>query len=298
MIADSIADIIGNTPIVRLNNINSNILAKCEFMNPLGSVKDRIALKMIKSAIEDKKIDKNGTIIEATSGNTGIALAGICASLNIKLILTMPESMSKERVDLLKGLGAKVILTKAQDGMIGSINEAIKINNELKNSFIIGQFENENNVKSHEETTALEILKELPNLKYFITSIGTGGTISGIAKILKEKNSNIKIIGIEPKQSPLISKGEFNTHKIQGIGANFIPKILNLDLIDEIVTIDENEAIDMAKALAKKEGLMVGISAGANVCGAIKLSEKYDNEEILTILCDSGQRYLSCGLYE
>jgi cysteine synthase A len=298
MIVNNISEIIGNTPIVRLNNINRNIIAKCEFMNPLGSVKDRIALNMIQEAISLKKIDKNGTIIEATSGNTGIALAGICASMNLKLILTMPESMSIERRNLLKGLGANIVLTPKEDGMMGAVNKALEINKELDNSIILSQFENVNNPLSHEKNTVVEILEQTKgNIDIFITSIGTGGTFMGISKVLKEKIPDIKVIAIEPKQSPLIKTGCSGLHKIQGIGANFIPKIVDKSVIDDIILVDEEDAINMSRQLAKKEGLLVGISSGANVCGAIEVSKEYKDKEILTFLCDGAERYLSSGLF-
>jgi cysteine synthase A len=298
MIVNNISQIIGNTPIIRLNNINRNIIAKCEFMNPLGSVKDRIALNMIQEALLSKKIDKNGIIIEATSGNTGIALAGICASMNLKLILTMPESMSVERRDLLKGLGADIVLTSKESGMVGAVNKAFEINKELDNSIILSQFENINNPLSHEKNTVVEILEQTKgNIDIFITSIGTGGTFMGVSKVLKEKIPDIKVIAIEPKQSPLIKIGCSGLHKIQGIGANFIPKIVDKSLIDDVILVDEEDAINMSRQLAQKEGLLVGISAGANVCGAIEVSKKYKDKQILTFLCDGAERYLSSGLF-
>jgi cysteine synthase A len=299
LIVDSVQDLIGATPIIRLNNINSNIIAKCEFLNPLGSVKDRIAKNMISKALENGDINKDSTLIEATSGNTGIALAGICASLGMKLILTMPESMSKERVKLFEGLGASVVLTPKELGMQGSLDKAKELCGSIENSMIMSQFSNINNPLAHENCTALEILEQtFKNVDIFITSIGTGGTFMGVSKILKENIPDIKVFAIEPKQSPMISSGNSAPHKIQGIGANFIPDIVDTSVIDEVVLVDEDDAISTARLLAKKEGLLVGISSGANVCGALEIAKRYPNKTILTFLCDTSERYLSSGIYD
>lgn len=298
MIFNNITELIGKTPIVRLqsfsNKFSNNILGKCEFMNPTGSVKDRIALKMINMAIESGEIDKNRVVIEATSGNTGISLASICALKKLKLIITMPESMSIERVKILEYLGAEVILTPKSKGMQGSINKAEEIRKKY-NGFIFQQFENINGVKAHEETTAMEIMKDIKNLDYLIVGVGTGGTITGVSNILKKHMPNLKIIAVEPKQSGVLSGENPNPHKIQGIGAGFIPKILNINVYDRIIQIDEDEAIKTSKKIAREEGILVGISSGANIAASMKLSSEISNQNrtILTILCDGAERYLS-----
>ncbi|MEA2050987.1 MAG: cysteine synthase A [Campylobacterota bacterium] len=297
-IAKNISDLVGNTPIIQLNNINKNIYAKCEFMNPTSSVKDRIASNMIKEALQNGIINKNTHIIEPTSGNTGVGLASQCASMGIKLTLTMPESMSIERRKLMGIFGANIVLTPASLGMNGAISKAKDIKNNEKNAIILDQFSNPNNPKSHEKTTALEILEDMDNdIDIFVASVGTGGTLSGISKILKQKIPNIKIIAIEPSNSAVLSGEAAGPHKIQGIGAGFIPKTLNQDSYDEIITISDEDAINTAKLLAKKEGLLVGISAGANVYVANQLAKKY-NQKVVTILCDTAERYLSTELFD
>jgi len=300
-IAHSIADLVGNTPIIRLNNINSNIYAKCEFMNPTSSIKDRIGMNMVIQAIKDEIVDKDSHIIEPTSGNTGVALASQCASLGIKLTLTMPESMSIERQKLMKIFGANVILTPASQGMIGSINEAIRLEKEDKNAIILQQFQNPNNPLIHEKTTAIEILKDMDeDIDIFVAAVGTGGTISGTGKILKEYLPNIQIIAVEPKDSAVLSGGKFGPHKIQGIGAGFIPDTLNTKIYDKIIQVSNDDAINMTKHLAKDEGLLVGISSGANIWASRYLAEQPENKDkkIVTILCDTGERYISTELFD
>jgi len=279
---------IGNTPLIELEK---NIFGKCEFLNPTGSVKDRAALYIIQDGIKSGKIKENTNIIEPTSGNTGIALAAICAKLGLKLTLTMPESMSVERRKLMSVYGANLVLTPASEGMKGSIEKAFELAKE--NGFVPNQFENFSNVKAHKETTANEILKQLGDVDILVSAVGTGGTISGIGEVLKKHNKNIKIIAVEPKQSNVLSGGNASPHKIQGIGAGFIPKILNLNIIDEVVTIDDEKALEYTKKLPKEKGLFVGISSSANILASKQISKKYPNKKIVTILCDNGNRYLS-----
>jgi len=302
-IANDITQLIGNTPLLKINSLsqNANIIGKCEFLNPASSIKDRAALFMINQAIKDGKIDANTTIIEPTSGNTGIALAMICATQRRKLILTMPESMSQERIKLLRYLGAKVILTDANGGMNAAIAKANELAKSIPNSVILGQFDNPNNPLAHEKTTAIEILNDMDNdIDVFVTSVGTGGTLSGIAKVLKQKIPHIYIVALEPCQSAILSGKSPNPHKIQGIGAGFVPKTLDVSLYDEVLCIDENEAIKYAKDVARSDGLLVGISSGANLAGAFKLSQRdeFKGKNIVTILCDSSERYISTELFD
>lgn len=300
-IANSVSELIGNTPLIKINKFGNeaNILAKCEFLNPSHSVKDRIALNMIESAIASNKIDKNTTIIEPTSGNTGVGLAMIAAERGLKIILTMPSSMSIERQKLLKAFGAQLVLTDPKYGMQGAVDEAIRLSKEISNSFIPSQFDNPANPDMHKRTTALEIWNDTDGkVDIFVAGFGTGGTVSGVGEILKSKNPNIKVIAVEPAKSPLISKGEAGPHMIQGIGANFIPKNLNRDIIDELFTVSNEDAIATAKALAQNEGLLVGISSGANIYAASQIAKENPGKTIVTILCDTGERYLSTVLYE
>jgi len=301
-IAQSISELVGNTPIIKLNNIDSNakIYGKCEFMNPTSSVKDRIGMNMIAQAIKDGLVSKDSHIIEPTSGNTGVALASQCASLGIKLTLTMPDSMSVERQKLMKIFGANVVLTPAAKGMTGSINKAIEIEREDPVGIILQQFENPNNPLIHERTTALEILKAMDNdIDIFVAAVGTGGTISGTGKVLKEHLPDITIIAVEPQSSAVLSGEKASPHKIQGIGAGFVPKTLDTSIYDEVVTVSNEEAIKTAKELALKEGLLVGISAGANVHASREIANRDENKDkkIVTILCDTGERYISTDLF-
>ena len=299
----SVLEVIGRTPLIQINrfkeakNITNKLYAKVEFFNPGGSVKDRVGLKLIKQAYQEKLINEKTTIIEPTSGNTGIGLAIACAIYKNELILTMPETMSIERQKLLKAYGAKIVLTAGEKGMQGAVDKANELARKIENSFIPGQFTNPNNPLAHEETTALEIIDDFDDtIDYFVAGIGTGGTITGIARELKKKYPEIKIIGVEPSDSPLITKGKAGSHGIQGIGANFIPEILDLDLIDEVITVSTDEAYSAARLLAKKEGLLVGISAGAALHGASTLSG--ENKNVFVLLPDTGERYLSTALFE
>lgn len=303
MIANSVLDLIGNTPLIKINSFGdtAQIFAKVEFLNPGHSVKDRIAKAMIQDAFQSGKINKDSVIIEPTSGNTGVSLAMICAYYGLKVILTMPSSMSIERQKLLVAFGAQLVLTRPDLGMKGAVEEALRLAQKYPNSFIPSQFENPQNPRAHELTTAPEILKQLGDKKVdiFVAGFGTGGTLSGIGKVLKQANPATKIVAVEPASSPLVSKGMACSHKIQGIGANFIPKTLNRDIIDEILTIENDEALAAARQSAQKEGLLVGISSGANLAAAAALARKSENhgKTIVTILCDTGERYLSTELF-
>jgi len=303
-IANDISELIGNTPLVKLNfasrETGCTILGKCEFMNPGGSVKDRIGKNMIEEALKRKNLDKNSTVIEPTSGNTGIALASICAAKGIKLILTMPESMSLERRKLLSALGAKLELTPAKDGMKGAIKRAEELHREIENSIILQQFENPDNPDIHRKTTAKEILRDTEeNIDIFVAAIGTGGTITGTGEVLKEQIPNIKIVAVEPKDSAVLIGKKPGPHKIQGIGAGFIPKILNRKIYDEVIEVSNERAYETSRRIAKEEGILVGISAGANVYAAMQVAKRPENRGkiVVTILCDTGERYLSTELF-
>jgi len=303
-IAQNISELVGNTPLVVLNTpsqiTGARILGKCEFMNPTSSVKDRIGMNMIKRGIESGEIRSDTTIIEPTSGNTGIALAAVCAAQNLKLILTMPESMSIERRKLLKALGAELILTSASKGMNGSIQKALELQKTIKNSIILQQFENISNPEIHELTTAKEILMDTQNnLDAFIAAVGTGGTLSGTSKKLKEELKNISIFAVEPKDSAILSGETPSSHKIQGIGAGFIPKILDKSIYKEVIKVSNEDAIATAKMLAKEEGLLVGISTGANVWATMQVAKRseFKGKTLVTILCDTGERYMSTELF-
>lgn len=302
-VAKNVTELIGNTPLVLINSLSkkygAKIIGKCEFMNPSSSVKDRIGFNMIRRALEKGLINKDTTIIEPTSGNTGIALASVCASLGLKLILTMPESMSIERRKLLKAFGAKLELTPSSLGMKGAIDKAEELLNEIENSYMPNQFENPYNPEIHRLTTAKEILRDLEGkIDCFVAGVGTGGTLTGVGEVLKEHNQNIKIYAVEPKKSPVLSGGMPGAHKIQGIGAGFIPKILNTKIYSEVIEIDDIDAINMSRFIAKKEGLLVGISSGANLKAACEVAKKNPGKTIVTILCDTGERYLSTELFE
>jgi cysteine synthase A len=304
-IAANITELIGNTPLIRLNTVSAvsgaTVLGKCEFMNPTSSIKDRIGLNMIKTAMAEGKITQETLIIEPTSGNTGIALASICASLDLSLTLTMPESMSIERRNILKALGAKVVLTPASLGMQGAIDEANRLCDTHPNAIVLQQFSNPANPQIHRETTAQEILRDTQGkVDIFIAAVGTGGTLTGTGETLRAVLPNIEIIAVEPQDSPILSGGKAGAHKIQGIGAGFVPPILNTTLYHEVITISNDQAIAMAQQLAQKEGLLVGISAGANVAAALQVASRPENQgkTIVTILCDTAERYLSTALFE
>ncbi len=302
--AQNVTGLIGNTPLVKLNKASVNdaiVLGKCEFMNPTHSVKDRIGNNMIQDALKKGLIKENTTVIEPTSGNTGIALASVCASLGIKLILTMPSSMSLERRQLLKALGADLVLTEPAKGMKGAVDKALELGKEIENSYIPQQFANEANPEIHRLTTAKEILADTEGkVDILVAAIGTGGSITGIADVLKAHNKDIKIIAVEPEASPVLSGGNPGPHKIQGIGAGFVPEVLNTSSYDEVIQVSNENAIATSRALAKQEGLLVGISSGANTFAAAQVAQREENKGkvIVTILCDTGERYLSAGLYE
>ena len=302
--AKNITELIGNTPLVQLqkasNESGATVLGKCEFLNPTHSVKDRIGTNMINTALKEGLINKDTIVIEPTSGNTGIALASVCAALGIKLILTMPASMSIERRRLLQALGAKLVLTPPEKGMKGAIEKANELKEETPNSFIPQQFANKANPEIHRLTTAQEILKDTDGkIDIFIAAVGTGGTLTGTGEVLKAHNPNIKIIAVEPEASPVLSGGNPGPHKIQGIGAGFVPDILNTKIYDEIIQVSNDAAIESSRQLAQNEGLLVGISAGANAYVASQVAARPENKgkTIVTILCDTGERYLSSGLY-
>lgn len=304
-IAANITELIGNTPLVRLNTLSSTsgatVLGKCEFMNPTSSVKDRIGFNMIKTAMDAGLINQETLIIEPTSGNTGIALAAICTALGLKLTLTMPESMSIERRNLLKALGANLVLTPAALGMKGAIDEADKLVASHPNAIVLQQFANPANPAIHRVTTAQEILRDTDNtVDIFVAAVGTGGTLTGTGEALREALPNVQIIAVEPKDSAVLSGGKPGPHKIQGIGAGFVPKVLNTTLYNEVITVSNDDAIASAKALAKTEGLLVGISAGANIHAASLIAARPENKgkTIVTILCDTAERYLSTPLFD
>ncbi|DAB29628.1 MAG TPA: cysteine synthase A [Sulfurimonas sp. UBA12504] len=303
-IANNITELIGNTPLVRLNTPSelsgATILGKCEFMNPTSSVKDRIGFNMIRRAQEAGLIKHDTTIIEPTSGNTGIALAANCAAQNLKLILTMPESMSIERRNLLKALGATLVLTPAAKGMGGAIAKAEELQKEIVNSIILQQFQNSSNPEIHTLTTAREILRDTENnIDAFVAAVGTGGTLTGTSRILKKEVAHVAIFAVEPAASAILSGEVAGPHMIQGIGAGFIPDILDTTLYSEVIKVSNEDAIATAKMLARKEGLLVGISAGANVWATMQVASRkeFQGKTLVTILCDTGERYLSTALF-
>ena len=303
---ESLPELIGNTPILELKRSGSvwktcaPIYAKLEYFNPLGSIKDRAALYMINEAQKSGKIREGTVVIEPTSGNTGIGLAYICATRGIRLVLTMPENMSKERRSLLAALGAEIVLTPAWEGMNGAVNKAQQLHRKNPNSFIPDQFGNPANVQAHVETTAPEILRDLDNqVDIFVSAVGTGGTLTGNAKVFKQVNPDCQVIAVEPAASPLLSQGKIGPHKIQGIGANFVPEILDRSLIDEIIPVADDDAYALCREVAKLEGLLVGISSGAALWAAREVARRPENQgkRIVVILPDTGERYLSVNLY-
>lgn len=298
----NIIETIGNTPLVKVNRLteSQNLYVKVEFFNPAGSVKDRVALAMIEDA-ENRGLIKAGetTLIEPTSGNTGIGLALISAIKGYKLILTMPETMSIERRKLLQAYGAELVLTEGSKGMKGAIEKAEELHSQIQNSFIPQQFKNPANPKKHYDTTAREIWKDLNGqIDIFVAGVGTGGTVSGVGKYLKEQNPNVKIVAVEPDSSPVLSGGQAGLHKIQGIGAGFVPDTFDKNVVDEIIRVANEDAIETARQAAKKEGLFVGISSGASLWAALKLAKENKDKTIVALLPDTGERYLSSVLFE
>lgn len=307
MIYNNFAELVGNTPLLRAKgfakaqNISAEVYAKLECFNPAGSVKDRVAVNMLLRAKEKGLISEGATIIEPTSGNTGIGLAAAAVSLGYKAVLVMPDTMSVERQMLLRSYGAEIVLTEGVKGMLGSIEKAKQLNETTPNSFIPSQFDNPDNPESHVLTTGREIWDDTEGqVDIFVACIGTGGTVSGTGKYLKSKNPDIKVIGVEPYDSPLITKGTAGPHGIQGIGANFIPDNLDMSVIDEVLTVKTQDAFAMSKAFAKSEGLLVGISSGAALMAAKEIAGRAENEgkKIVVLLPDSGERYMSVNLFE
>ncbi|MCM1009286.1 MAG: cysteine synthase A [Fusobacterium sp.] len=301
---DSVLDLIGNTPLVEIKKLNKDgkarVFVKLESKNPAGSIKDRPALKMIEEAEKSGLINKDTLIIEPTSGNTGVGLAMVCAVKGYKMILTMPESMSLERRALLKAYGAELVLTPKEKGMQGAVDKAVELMKEYPNSFMPQQFNNPANPLSHELSTAKEIIKDTDGkIDIFISAFGTAGTLSGCGKVLKEFNPSIKVFGVEPETSPLISQGTAGPHKIQGIGANFRPQNFNAAYVDEVLTANSDIAMETARKMASQEGILCGISSGANVAKALELAKLPENEGkiIVTVICDTGERYLTSELF-
>lgn len=305
-IATKLTDLIGNTPLLELSNynkskgLNATVIAKLEYFNPAGSVKDRIALAMIEDAEKSGVLKAGETVIEPTSGNTGVGLAFVAAAKGYKLILTMPETMSLERRNLLKALGAKVVLTPGADGMKGAIAKAVALKEEIPNAIILQQFENPANPAIHKKTTAEEIWRDTDGkVDIFVAGVGTGGTVSGVGSVLKQHNPKIQIVAVEPADSPVLSGGKSGPHKIQGIGAGFVPKTYDPSVIDKIIQVQNDDAIRTSRILAHKEGLLVGISSGAAVFAAAELAQLPENKgkKIVALLPDTGERYLSTVLY-
>ena len=303
-IFENVAAAVGFTPLVRINKLGSGratILAKLESKNPAGSVKDRIALSMIEDAEKKGLIDEQTVIIEPTSGNTGIGLAFICAAKGYELLLVMPESMSIERRKLLQLYGARILLTPAEQGMAGAVTKAEQLVSKNPKAFMPQQFKNPANPAIHRETTAQEIWTDTDGkVNILVASVGTGGTLTGCGEFLKQQNKNVKVVAVEPKDSPVLSGGKPGPHKIQGIGAGFVPEVLNVGIIDEIIQVSNADALQTARKLASREGILSGISGGANVWAAMQLSHRRDAEggTIVTFICDTGERYISTEMYE
>lgn len=302
----SVSDLVGQTPLVELVNLEKNnrlcakVLAKVEFFNPAGSVKDRVAKEMIAEAEKNGQLDRESTIIEPTSGNTGIGLAAICAAKGYKLVIVMPDTMSRERRMLMTAYGAELVLTDGALGMKGAIEKAEELAKNIPNSFIAGQFDNPANPSAHYKSTGPEIWEDTDGrVDILVSCVGTGGTISGTGAYLKEKNPDIKVVAVEPEASPYLSRGQSGAHKIQGIGAGFIPNVLDTSIYDEVITVSDDEAYKAAADVARSEGLLVGISSGAAVYAALKLAKRQENEgkNIVVILPDTGERYLSSGVF-
>lgn len=305
MIYNSITELIGNTPLLRLNKyvkargLDAEILAKLEYLNPAGSVKDRVSLNMVLDAEEKGILKAGGTIIEPTSGNTGIGLALVAAARGYKLILTMPETMSEERRRLIKAYGAEIVLTPGAEGMSGAIKKAEELKNTIEGSIIAGQFENPANPEAHRKTTAQEILKDAGKVDIFVAGVGTGGTITGIGSVLKQNNPDVKIIAVEPERSPVLSKGKAGAHGIQGIGAGFVPRALDTSVYDEVIAVSDEDALSEGRFLARTEAFLTGISSGAAIYAARLVAMRAENakKRIVVLLPDSGDRYLSTALF-
>lgn len=303
---NSLAELVGKTPLLKLNNIIDNndlkadVFAKLEYFNPAGSVKDRVAIKMIEDAEQKGKIKSGATLIEATSGNTGIGICAIAAAKGYKAIIVMPETMSEERKKLMRAYGAQLVLTDGKKGMQGAIDKANELYESIDGAFLTRQFENESNSKAHLLTTGPEIYKDMDGkIDVFVAGVGTGGTLTGVGRYLKSKNPNIKIVAVEPKDSPVLSEGRAGAHAIQGIGAGFVPKVLDTSVYDEIVCVSTEEAFSAAREIAASEGVLCGISSGAALSAAIALSKKEENKgkNIVVLLADGGERYLSTELF-
>lgn len=298
MINNNVLDMIGNTPMIKLNNIgNSNIYVKLEKYNPAGSIKDRAVYYMVENLEKNGLLKKGDVLVEATSGNTGIALSMIGSLKGYKVIIVMPETMSVERRTLMKAYGAELILTDGSLGMKGSIEKMNKLLSENSNYISLKQFDNEYNPLAHYETTGVEIYNQVKDIDIFVCGVGTGGTISGVGKYIKEQNPNIKVFAVEPEGSPVISKNKKGSHKIQGIGAGFIPKNYNENVVDEVMTITDEESYEGVRIMAQKEGILVGISSGANIYAALKLCEMYPDKKIVTVAPDGIDKYMSMGIF-
>lgn len=307
MIYESIDQLVGNTPLLRLGNLekkrelSARLLVKLEGKNPGGSVKDRVAKQMLDEAVESGKLKPGATVIEPTSGNTGIGLAALCAAKGYKAVIVMPDSMSKERQMLMTAYGAQLVLTPGAKGMAGAIEKAKELEKETQNSFIAGQFENPANPKAHFDTTGPEIFRDTDGkVDIFVAGVGTGGTITGVGKFLKSKNPNIRVVAVEPADSPVLSGGKAGAHPLQGIGAGFIPDVLDTNVIDEIITVTGEQAFSAARQLAQTEGVLAGISSGAALHAAMLIASRPENEgkTVVTLLPDVGDRYLSTSLFE
>ncbi|EJE7234704.1 cysteine synthase A [Clostridium sporogenes] len=303
MLYENSIDLIGNTPMFKLNNMREEDMAdvyiKLEKFNPGGSIKDRAALGMIEEAEKMGKIKPGDIIVEPTSGNTGIGLAMVGRLKGYKVIIVMPDSMSIERRNMIKAYGAELVLTEGNKGMTGAIEKAEELARDKNGYFIPQQFSNRANSKKHYETTAVEILKDVENLDVFVASVGTGGTIAGIGRRLKEFNKNIKVVAVEPHNSPVISGGKAAPHKIQGIGAGFVPEVYEKDVVDEVMTITDEESYEYARRFGTEEGILVGISSGANIAAAIKIAKKLGKgKKVVTVAPDGGEKYISTGLYD
>ncbi|MDY6838472.1 MAG: cysteine synthase A [Thermodesulfobacteriota bacterium] len=304
-IYSQIGKTVGNTPLVRINKLgrglNGEIIAKLEFFNPLGSIKDRIGASMIEAAERDGRIGPNTLIVEPTSGNTGIALAFICAAKGYRLCLTMPDTMSMERRKLLKHLGAQLVLTPGSEGMKGAIAKAVEILTSAEDAFMPDQFSNPANPQIHRETTAEEIWKDTDgNVDILVSGVGTGGTITGVSEVIKARKPSFMAIAVEPEDSPVLSGGNAGPHKIQGIGAGFVPKVLNVDVIDEVITVGNDEAFDTARRLAKEEGILCGISSGAAIWAALQVARREESrgKQIVVVVPSTGERYITTDLFK